>query len=345
MNVNIAKDVFSCPKCGTGGGAIGFWGFKMHGWDPSSMSPEQRKQVMAEHRQNYSNGDYQLYTRKRAEIKREDVAVTDINDRDYTYTHLLNHLTLIDEHYNNLIRRGLRDSDIQKNGYKSIPTIGAKAIPGELRMQDGANLSGVPGFYKPYGDWELYCPNDPTTGKTATGFYIPVRAIPEDAFKNPMGKIQGFQQRADNPPTPKLRYKWLSTKDKRQGAAAETWCHFVGYPQREIWLTEGPLKGDIAHRFSGDTFICVPGVNAQVHLEEDLKKLWELGVRHINIAFDMDYKHNPNVQKALVKLLDMIKRLGFTYRIREWDEQYKGIDDYYLAMYLKSGGKLDPERN
>ena len=33
-----------------------------------------------------------------------------------------------------------------------------------------------------------------------------------------------------------------------------------------VFVTEGPLKGDIAHALSGRTFVCVPGVNQYANL-------------------------------------------------------------------------------
>ena len=63
-------------------------------------------------------------------------------------------------------------------------------IASELRSKDACSLSGVPGFLKKKeGNWTLKY--------NKSGFYIPVRAVSEDFFENPRGKIEGLQIRFD----------------------------------------------------------------------------------------------------------------------------------------------------
>ena len=51
---------------------------------------------------------------------------------------------------------------------------------------------------------------------------------------------------------------------------------------------------------------------------------------------------NPNVAKALTKLLDVMKEKKLECSIFKWDPEYKGLDDYLLNNYLKAGHNLDP---
>lgn len=335
LNVNIEKDVWCCPKCGSGGGAVHLYGFLAHGTDPAIIKGN--KQLIAQYLKEISEATgtvdlAQLKSRK-VEVQKVDFPPTVLSERDFTYNCLLDKLSLSDSHMENLIRRGLRRSDIERNKYKSAPLIGLNKLPNELRMQDTCSLQGVPGFYKKGGQWTLL--------KQNPGIMIPVREVSDDFSKRPQGMIQGLQVRYDKEPRPGCKYMWYSTRDMTSGSGAETWAHFVGYPEKTIWLTEGPLKGDIANRFLDQPFICIPGVNALYHLEDSLKILMDYGVRHIKTAFDMDYKTNPHVQKAYANLVDMLHKLRLTYERVNWSEQYKGIDDYLLAMYLKNGGRLD----
>lgn len=334
LNINIEDDVWCCPKCSSGGGVVHFYAFYAHGYDPSQLKydKELRKQMFKEISEKSGTIDFKEFQSKRVEIPKIDFPPTDITERDFTYNCLLNNLALSDAHKENLIKRGLSEDVIIRNGYKSVPLVGLTKIPQELRMQDACNLQGVPGFYKKDGQWTLL--------KQNAGILIPVREVPDNLedFKNGnnLGKIQGMQVRYDKEPRPGCKYMWLSTRDMESGSGAETWSHFVGYPEKTIWITEGPLKGDIANYFLDEPFLCIPGVNAIYHLEAQLEKLGDYGARHIKTAFDMDYKTNENVKKAYAKLIEMIKRMGFTYERVNWNEQYKGIDDYLFATHSKA---------
>ena len=329
LNVNIEDDVWNCPKCCTGGATVHFYAFFAHGIDPSELKrdKELRKQMYKEISDKSGVIDFKAFEKKRVDIPRIDFPPTDIDERDFTYRCLLRNLPLSEAHMQNLKKRGMKESTIQKNGYGSTALVGLNKIPQELRMQDACNLQGVPGFYKKDGQWTL-CKQNP-------GIMIPVREVPEDFSNGCLGKIQGIQIRYDDEIKPGLRYMWLSTRDMEFGSGAEVWTHFVGYPEKTIWLTEGPLKGDIANMFLDEPFICVPGVNCLSHLEDQLKRLMDFGVRHVKTAFDMDYKTKPTVQKAYNNLIELLSGLGLTYERVTWDERFKGIDDYLYGVYLK----------
>ncbi len=338
MNVNTSKNLFCCPKCGTGGGYIGFYGFMKYSIDPKELksNPELSQKLKKEI--NEALGQHTEYIPYEKEsITPIDFEPIILDERDETYNALLRQCELIDAHYNNLVERGLREEDIVRNNYKSIPQAFLDEIPKKLRLEEFCNLQGVPGFYKDdFDNWKLL--------KRNSGIYIPMRNVSRDFTNQPQGEIQGMQIRYDIVKDGTPRYMWLSTSDMKSGSGAKTWPHFVGYPEKTIYLTEGGLKGDIAHRFSGDPFICIPGVNATKNLEPALNRLKDYGVKHIKTAFDMDFYTNKNVANAFKKLTEMLERLGFTWEMEEWDHNYKGIDDWYLHRYLSSGGKLDEKR-
>lgn len=330
LNVNIQDDLWCCPKCFSGGTTVHFYGFMVHCIDPQLIKSnyELRKQLYAEISDKSGIIDYSDFQKKRIDIPRIDFPPTEINERDFTYSCLLNSLSLSDSHRDNLRKRGLPDEIIDRNGYKSVPLLGLSAIPHELRMKDACNLQGVPGFYKKNGQWTIL--------KQNPGIFIPVRDIPEDFNNGNLGKIQGMQVRYDKEPKAGCKYMWFSTTDKESGSNAEVWTHFVGYPEKTVWITEGPLKGDIANYYLDEPFLCIPGVTCISHLEEKLRKLKSMGVCHIKSCFDMDYKTNPNVQRAYVKLVEMIESVGLTHERVNWDPKYKGIDDYLQHVYQKN---------
>ncbi len=334
LNVRLDGDVFRCPKCDAGGGAIAFYGFMVKGIDPAIVKGDKElyKEYLKEIKEKTGDIDMYQYERKQTyEKKPIDFPPTDVISRDETYSALFNELSLSNDHYNNLVSRGLREKDIIKNGYVTTPIIGVKKIPGELRHQ-GMELAGVPGFFKKNNAWAMM--------QMGRGIYIPVRDL-SGLLDRGQGYIQGVQTRIDNPTT-KNKYMWLSSRDYESGCGAETWCHFAGYPEETVYLTEGPLKADIIYRFINKPVIAVPGVNALKHLDDLFEQLKNLGVKKIRTAFDMDFKTNPHVQKGYNKLLNKIATYEFECEMIVWDENYKGYDDYLLHLYLEEGGKLDP---
>lgn len=323
LNVNLAKDVFCCPKCSSGGGVVAFYAFIKHGTDPELLknNPDLKLQFLKEMKEvgNF-DVDYSEYKKQQQKLPpRKDFPPTDLASRDKAYSCLLKELGLSKTHYNALIKRGLRREDILKNGYASVPVLSF-----DCSKLQGCELRGVPGFYKEHGLWTLRTNNK--------GFFIPVRNFDK--------KIQGLQIRFDK--TEKSKYIWLSTSDFDSGSGAETWAHFVGYPEETVYITEGPLKADIIYRFKNVPVLAVPGVNALTHLETMLKELKKFGISKVVTAFDMDYKTNENVKKGYNKLLSLCFDLGLSTKRLNWDENYKGLDDFLLHEYLEAGNSLDP---
>ena len=65
--------------------------------------------------------------------------------------------------------------------------------------------------------------------------------------------------------------------------------HLAGSPgEKTIFITEGPLKGDLAHALSGRTFGCVPGANQYANLPPFLQAMKLMGTEAVYEAYDMD---------------------------------------------------------
>ena len=236
--------------------------------------------------------------------------ITDVESRDATYSALLSKLSLAKDHRENLLGRGLKESDIERLGYRTTPIIGMSSLAKQLQS-DGHYLAGVPGFYRgEAGEW--------TFVKEKRGILIPVRDV--------NGMIQGLQIRRDD--VQKRKFRWISSANMKDGCKAEGWTHLVGEVTQQIILTEGPMKADVIHALTGQTVLAVPGVNALTKLEETLLQLRDRGLVSVMTAFDMDFSINPHGQNGFKQLLHLLEKLKFRYGSYVWDPQYKGLDDY-----------------
>lgn len=108
-------------------------------------------------------------------------------------------------------------------------------------------------------------------------------------------------------------------------------------PVEEVWLTEGPLKGDIASERLKRPFICVAGMSSWKAVIPYLK---ELKPEHIVLAFDSDAQSKDNIRQLVKECAKEI------YTIREeinkdlhmsiglWKEKDgKGVDDLTINGY------------
>lgn len=236
-----------------------------------------------------------------------------LEKRHAAYSEMLSLLTLSDRHRDNLHERGLPDEVIERNGYKSMPeTESERRLLASLLRCDH-ELHGLPSFYTKDGTWTL---------AGANGFLIPVR--------NKDGLIQGMKIRLDDDAARK--YRWLSSRPSRMenGARSYSWIHVTGdTTQKRAYLTEGPLKGDIASYFANNAlFVCLGGVNAHKGLRETLQSL---GVTEVMEAMDMDQFTNPQVRQAIGTLRREVQSIpGIRYYQCTWNPRFKGVDDYLL---------------
>ncbi len=197
--------------------------------------------------------------------------------------------------------------------YKSMPeTESERRLLASLLRCDH-ELHGLPGFYTKDGTWTL---------AGANGFLIPVR--------NKDGLIQGMKIRLDDGAARK--YRWLSSRSSRMenGTRSYSWIHVTGdTTQKRAYLTEGPLKGDIASYFANNAlFVCLGGVNAHKGLRETLLSL---GVTEVMEAMDMDQFTNPQVWQAILTLRREVQSIpGIRYYQCTWNPRFKGVDDYLL---------------
>ncbi len=235
--------------------------------------------------------------------------------RHAAYAAMLEHLTLLDRHGENLLGRGLSEERIQQNQYRSMPeTERGRRLLAELLRSRGYELLGLPGFRTYYGEWMVNGPS---------GFLIPVR--------NKARLIQGLKIRLDNETQPNRKYRWLSSRDMPGGTRSYSYIHITGDTQKKrAYLTEGPLKGDVASFLARDAlFVCIGGVNALGGLKDTIR---DLGVTEVVEAMDMDQMTNPNVRKAILAIRREVQSIRqVRYTKYTWNPAYKGVDDYLLS--------------
>ena len=198
-----------------------------------------------------------------------------------------------------------------------------------------------------------------------SGILIPIVSL--DGF------IQGFQIRVDHV-TDTKKYIWLSSVNYDQGVSSGSPVHVIGDLAAErVYLTEGALKGTIAHYLSGATFVCVAGVNQYRNLKPVLERMKGYGMKQLLEAYDMDKKmkvacnkHDSKcavcferspvicqhkaekrriIQNGCNKVYEICRELSLPMNRMvwdmdengEWNGKLKGIDDYLAAIKQKEG--------
>ena len=325
MSISTEKDSWRCNYCGEHGGMLALYARINH------ISNSEAYREICESLQN-GEFDTQRYDPTSPAPREQECAVqsqlADIRTIHQTFSMMLNMLTLSKEHRRHLNEvRGLTDEQIDKLQYRSTPPFySCKKIARVLR-EKGCTLEGVPGFYMKDGEWTVKF-----YSKTA-GILIPVRGID--------GLIRGMQIRLDVPIKDEgadaeksgTKYIWLSSAGKEMGVSSGSPVHFVGDPfARAVYLTEGFLKADVAHFLMNRSFIAIAGVNNTAQLELMFTLLKENGTEIIVEAADMDKFRNENVDRGVSNIYLIAKKCGLELRRLTWNPNYKGIDDWQLAL-------------
>lgn len=225
-------------------------------------------------------------------------------------------------------KRGLTDSQIDAFGFRSTPPGFLCRSLAERLLRQGCTLEGVPGFYlHEKGYWTV------RFSSRASGILIPAIGID--------GLIQGmqilldtpFRDKDDPPGKAGTKYIWLSSASKDRGVTSGSPVHFAGDSfSRTVYVTEGLLKADIAHCLTGRTFVAVAGANNVKPLEPLFALLAQNGTELVVEAYDMDKCSNAMTAKGSSQVCRMAVRYGMECRRLTWNPNYKGIDDWQLAL-------------
>ena len=265
-----------------------------------------------------------------AEAEQSDAA--SVQEVHQTLSMLLSMLTLIPAHRKHLRSvRGLSDDEITRFGFKSTPPpFLCRSLTNRL-VKAGCRVQGVPGFYvDDNGCWTV------KFHQRTSGIIIPIFGVD--------GLIHGAQIRLDTPIRDQesdpdksgTKYLWLSSSSKTRGVSSGSPVHFVGDPfARVVYVTEGLLKADVAHYLMDRSFAATAGANNVNKLDMLFALLAANGTEVIIEAEDMDKYHNAAVSKGASKIYLMARSHGLECRRLTWDPNYKGIDDWQLAMRQK----------
>ena len=328
---------YDCPFCG-----------ETHG----KLNINVEKNVFRCNRCDASGGMLKLYadlhnvTLSEANQQIREAELAPIEEIHRTYQRMLSMLTLNRKHQEDLQRRGLKPEQIEAQRYRSVPLFGMKKLVKRL-AEEGYMVKGVPGFYRDTdGNWTINFKAE------NSGILIPIVSL--DGF------IQGFQIRVDHV-TDTKKYIWLSSVNYDQGVSSGSPVHVIGDLAAErVYLTEGALKGTIAHYLSGATFVCVAGVNQYRNLKPVLERMKGYGMKQLLEAYDMDKKMkvacNKHDSKCAVcferspvicqhKVYEICRELSLPMNRMvwdmdesgEWNGKHKGIDDYLAAIKQKEG--------
>ena len=311
MNINTEKNVARCNKCGGGGG---YNSITLHAALTGLSNKESFRDLM--NRWGGLESDHKAVLQKKDFSSKPTVIPADIKTRDTVYRTLLSKLTLSEAHRKDLMKRGLSAQEIEDGLYKTVPAIGLHTLAYECIFETAIIEKlmahkdwGIPGFC------DLRDPKRVSLQKRKNGFFIPV--IQKDGF------ISGMQIRYDNL-SPKAtdydrehykKYSWYSSSERETGCSV-TGCeniHFAGNwdkVPKEICLTEGVLKADIASALSKKPFLGLVGVNNIRQLYPTLNELYEKGAETVKIYVDMDYREKKEVAAALLNIRKEINRVG-----------------------------------
>lgn len=337
MHVNSQNDTWRCNYCDESGGMLSLYA-KLHNISTSDAYREICDALL----NGVGLSNYALkHPDKSKTAVIQDVPIADSKRRNETYSALFAMLTLSKEHREHLQTvRGLSDEQIEKLGYKSTPPFYMCRPLTERLLQKGCQLEGVPGFYQKDGHWTVLF-----SSRTA-GILIPIRDLD--------GLICGCQIRLDvslknddDPPEKEgAKYIWLSSVGKPKGTSSGSPAHFVGDPRAGVvYVTEGFLKSDVSHYLMNRTFASTAGANNTAQLETLFEQLAKNGTHTIIEAEDMDKYRNKAVNKGALKLYKLAKKYGMVCHGLNWNPNYKGVDDWQLALKRKTSIKEDRRMN
>lgn len=353
MNVNYSKNVWRCNLCGENGGMLALYA-KYY----NTTSSDAYREIC----DAMNNGDISLGYGDSGgyaagvvpggsnggscvdfgEVQQSQRA--GVQEVHQTLSLLFGMLTLNSAHRAHLKseKRGLSDKEIEEFGFKSTPPYFLCRSLAERLAKQGCTIQGVPGFYlDKKGYWTVRF-----TSRTS-GILIPAVGVD--------GLIKGAQilldvpiKDKDDPPDKQgAKYLWLSSSTKNMGTSSGSPVHFVGNPfARTVYVTEGILKADIAHCLTGRTFAAVAGANNAGQLDPLFALLAQNGTEEVIEAHDMDKFSNEMIDKGSSKIYLAARKHGMGCRRLTWDPNYKGIDDWQLALRkkaqkVKEDGKTD----
>ena len=353
MNVNFAKNVWRCNYCGEHGGML-----NLYARINNTTNSEAYREICdalqagdtswgyggAESADAYAGVPFrEPHAGRQPDMGIPQAERASPQEIHQTYSLMLEMLPLNSAHRAHLRseKRGLTDEQIDSLGFKSTtPYFLCRSLTERL-IKQGCKVEGVPGFYLHEGGyWTLKC-----SSRTA-GILIPAVGI--DGLIRGMQVLLDvpFKDRDDPPEKAGTKYIWLSSSAKNMGVTSGSPVHFIGNPfARTIYVTEGILKADIAHHLLNRSFVAVAGANNVQQLGPLFALLAQNGTELIIEAHDMDKYSNEMIAKGSSRIYLLAGQHGMECRRLTWNPNYKGIDDWQLALRKEKQQKEGENRN
>ena len=340
MNLNFRKNIWRCNRCGESGHMFQLYA-RMRDLSVSEAKLELIDRLCDDAGvEPIPHAPAKAIASEKAPAERSPLASPE--EIDKTMRALLELLTLTEAHRKHLRdQRGLTDEQIAYLGLKSTASYQqCYHIPQKLAAQ-GCRIEGVPGFYVgKNGRWMV------NFGTRTAGILIPVRSVD--------GLIRGAQIRLDvpfkddeaDPEDEGTKYIWFSSSSKPKGASSGSPVNFIGDPHsRVVYVTEGCLKAGIAHCLMDRAFLSIQGANNLGGLKEAFTQLYQSGTEEIVEAHDMDKFCNDAVALGAAKIHLLARECGMTCRQLTWNPNYKGIDNWQLALKQKAEKRKGERQN
>lgn len=303
------------------------------------------------HLANEINGDTPPKIIDCADYKPESITDELLDLWDKVYKEFRNksiHLSgsaLYPAHKKNLIDRGLDEKTINALGCFSIPlnnqvnyknyqcSLRTSIVNSLLEYFKPESLIRVPGFRKIKSNNKEFISfkNSIYNNKTEKFEDIDGFFIPYNDYKN---RLVGMQYRLTTPVVDEkgkpIRYFWYTTKENSCGSPIDYHIPQNLIVDDAILLTEGALKAKIASEIFGIRSLAEAGVSNYRKLIQELQLVAEHENKKYKIllALDMDKYTNNDVLAAEINTVLLLKSLGYSVTILEWDiNKGKGIDD------------------
>ena len=350
-NVNLVSGVYHCVRCNTGGGALDLYA-RVRRNQPATA--ENSKELFQELKSSLSSPSYSPYHHRQHSEQNRILCAPDpvLNE---AYKKLLSfppfHLSFY--HEKKLKNRGLEEEEILRNGYRSCPGTfewvkkskfypqllnERSAILAEAKKKEElkkystlqlfaciivgeyvaatCSTERVPGFFKLNGH-----PCFKLQG--LSGILIPTR--------NERGEIVSMQLRTDN-----FRVRYMTISSKYLGGPTEGISR-IHYPvgndpftnETKIFLTEGPLKADVALSLAKKlcpnkkiAFAAMQGVNNTKQANHFFRLVKRSAPEaKVLLAFDMDKCSNPFVLEACKSIGSFATKNGVLLETYCWDPE------------------------
>lgn len=245
--------------------------------------------------------------------KTKKLSQEEIDTRSYTYNHILENLSLEEDHRLHLEQRGFFQIEINILGYRSIRKSTLQKCIKEISSR---NISLVPGLQENCSEFAY------------SGIAIPVRDYNGNIIAI---KIRRFQDGR--------KYTYLSDALNSSG----THIHWPSIHKKEqedhknnlnVRITEGEFKADYLTIKKTDEYtISLPGVrNWKLFIDvvkDKIDKQGNIGNIDITVAFDYpDVVNKTEIRMTLKAFLKALDELKVPVSIEVWNQlEFKGIDD------------------